>query len=261
MTVYEETLNTLEEMRSRFESGFSSSDREIIETLYLQICGKRVRNTGCGDCYRDAYIETRVKLKTLGTMPKNPNYTLKAGAIIHPQGTNKFYSLNNIPDEVAEEWLGKFPSEISKFETYPTDWQSRVEARKEGRVAEPTKDELKDEVERLNKVIEEKEAEIETLKEGADDGTAAMEIETLKADLEAANEAVEKGKKEAQEEVSNLNKTIAELKVKLADANGVIEAKDAEIKKLEAEIEAAKKPEPEKKPEEKKADKKAEEKK
>ena len=88
-----------------------------------------------------------------------------------------------------------------------------------------------------------------------------MEIETLKADLEAANEAVEKGKKEAQEEVSNLNKTIAELKVKLADANGVIEAKDAEIKKLEAEIEAAKKPEPEKKPEEKKADKKAEEKK
>ena len=87
-------------------------------------------------------------------MPKKPNYTLKAGAIIHPQGTSKFYSLANIPDDVAEEWLGKYPADINKFETYPTDWQSRVEARKEGRVAEPTVDELKAEVERLTKELE-----------------------------------------------------------------------------------------------------------
>ena len=154
MVSYEETLRTLEEMRSRFDSGFSSSDKVKIETLYLQICGKRVRNTGCRDCYRDAYIEIRSKLKQLGKMPKKPNYTLKAGAIIHPQGTSKFYSLANIPEDVAEEWLGKYPADINKFETYPTDWQSRVEARKEGKVAEPTVDELKAEVERLTKELE-----------------------------------------------------------------------------------------------------------
>ena len=272
MATYEETIKTLEEMRSRFDSGFSSSDRVKIENLYLQICGKRVRRTGCGDCYRDAFIEIRAKLKTLGTMPKNPNYTLKAGAIVHPQGTSKFYSLNNIPDDVAEEWLGKFPEEISKFETFPTDWQSRVQARKEGKVAEPTKDELKDEVERLNKLIEEKDveieklnAEIEQVKSAGDDGAAAMEIETLKADLEEAKANVEKGKKEAQEEVAELNKSIAELKVKLADANAAVEAKDNAIKKLEEELEAAKKPaeaeNPEQPKDEKKADKKAEEKK
>jgi len=239
MASYEETLRTLEEMRSRFDSGFSSSDKEKIETLYLQICGKRVRNTGCRDCYRDAYIEIRSKLKQLGKMPKKPNYTLKAGAIIHPQGTSKFYSLANIPDDVAEEWLGKYPADINKFETYPTDWQSRVEARKEGRVAEPTVDELKAEVERLNDVVNEKDVEIEKLtievetakakaEAGAgDDGAAAMEIETLKADLAAANEELEKSKAEAQAEVEALNKNVDELK--------------AEVERLTKELEAANK--------------------
>jgi len=244
MASYEETLKTLDGMRSRFDIGFSSSDKVIIEQLYLQICGKRVRNTGCGDCYRDAYIETTAKLKKLGKMPKNPNYVLKAGAIVHPQGTSKFYSLGNIPDDVAENWLGQFPQEISKFETYPTDWESRVKARKEGTVVEPTNDELKAEIEKLNAEIEAKEAEIEQLKAEAGDKSAeAIEIETLKNDLATANEAIEKGKAEAQEEVAGLNKSIAELKVKLADANDANEKQKAEIEKLKSELAAAKKAE------------------
>lgn len=193
MASYEETLTILEEMRSRFESGFSSSDRLKIEQLYFDICGKRVRKSGCKDCYRDAYIETRVKLKRLGTMPKKPNYILKAGAIIHPQGTSDFYSLGNIPDEIAEKWLGEYPADINKFETYPADWESRVKARKEGTAVEPTTDELKAEIARLTAVNEAKDAEIEALKQnaGCDDGAAAMEIETLKADLEAAKQDID----------------------------------------------------------------------
>ena len=239
-------------MRSRFESGFSSSDKVKIETLYLKICGKRVRNTGCNDCYRDAYIETTLKLKTLGKMPKKPNYVLKAGAIIHPQGTSKFYSLN-ISDEVAENWLGQYPAEISKFETYPTDWESRVKARMEGTVVEPTKDELKDEIEKLNAEIEAKEAEIEQLKANAGEGSAeAQEIEALKNDLSLANETIEASKKEHQEEVSGLNKTIADLKLQLADANATNESQKAEIQRLAELVAAAKKAE-------KKAEKKSEE--
>ena len=244
MVSYEETLKALEEMRSRFDSGFSSSDKAQIEKLYLLICGKRVRNTGCHDCYRDAYIETRTKLKKLGHMPKNPNYILKAGAIIHPQGTSKFYSLGNIPDEVAEEWLGKFPNDINKFETSPPDWQSRVQARKEGKVAEPTNDELKAEVERLNDVVNAKDEEIEKLKLEAeakagagDDGAAAMEIETLKADLAEANEALEKSKAEAQQEVESLNKTIDELKAEVERLKGELEAAVKKTAKKSAKAE------------------------
>ena len=238
MADYEKILKTLEGMRSRFESGFSSSDRVTIEQLYLQICGKRVRNTGCRDCYRDAYIEIRSKLKILGKMPKKANYVLKAGAIIHPQGTSKFYSLSNCPDEVAEELLAKYPSEISKFETFPTDWESRVKARKEGTAVEPTKEELKAEIDKLNAAIETKEKEIEELKAAADNSGA--EIETLKADLADANAKLEACKAEAQEEVKSLNKTIADLKLQLTDANTESEKKDAELKKVAEELGEAK---------------------
>lgn len=219
MVQYKEALSALTEMRSRFDTGFSSSDKTKIDTFYLLVCGKRVRNTGCRDCYRDAYIETLVKLKKTGDMPKKSNYTLKAGCVIHPHGTSKFYTLSNIPDEVAETWLGQYPADISKFETFPTDYESRVSARKNGTTAEPTAAELKAEVERLNDVVSQKEAEIEALKTGntQDDGEKDIEIETLKADLEAS-----------KTENESLNKTIAELKAEVESLKTAATADEAE---------------------------------
>lgn len=240
---YEDALLTLEDMRSRFETGFSSSDKATIENLYLQICGKRVRNVGCKDCWRDAYIETRVKLKQIGKMPKNPNYVLKAGAIIHPQGTSKFYSLNNIPDSVAEEWLGQYPDDINKFESYPTDWQSRTTARKEGKAVEPTADELKAEVARLQEVIADKDAQIEQAKVAVKDDA---EVAELKAKLAEANAAIEKGKAEAQEEVGALNTKVETLEADLTaakkEADGYKEQADTltkEVARLQGELENA----------------------
>ena len=113
-------------MKSRFNDGFSSKDRAIIDHLYFFIFGKEVTNKGCSDCYRDAYILIRTKLKTLGVMPTKSNYTLKAGAMIHPVGTSKFYT-NPLPsDAVAEEFLSKFPEQIGIFASYPEDWEERV---------------------------------------------------------------------------------------------------------------------------------------
>lgn len=276
MATYEETLKTLEEMRSRFSSGFSSSDRAKIDELYLLVCGKRVRKTGCGDCYRDAFIETRLKLKQLGNMPKKPNYILKAGVVLHKPGTSKFYTLNNVPDEAAEEWLGEFPHDISNFETYPTDWESRVKARKDGTVHVPTTDELKDEVEKLNAELAEKETAIEAKDE---------KIAEVEAELSAAKEQLEAGKNKAQEEVERLNgviaekeaaieaaakekeeavaaakkevtdsmnKAAAESKKELLAAKDALTKKDAEIEKLKADLAAAKKAVPEKKESDKK---------
>ena len=124
--LYEEANRLLENMKSRFNDGFSSKDRAIIDHLYFFIFGKEVTNKGCSDCYRDAYILIRTKLKTLGVMPTKSNYTLKAGAMIHPVGTSKFYT-NPLPsDAVAEEFLSKFPEQIGIFASYPEDWEERV---------------------------------------------------------------------------------------------------------------------------------------
>lgn len=132
MTEYEQTMNVIEEMRSRFDSGFSSSDKETIVSLYQSVCGKKVRNTRCGDCYRDAFVEIRAKLKKLGTMPKQPNYVLKAGVLFHPAGTSDFYVLDKITDEIAEKELAKNPDFINKFQIFPSDYLERVKARTEG---------------------------------------------------------------------------------------------------------------------------------
>ena len=184
-------MKTLERMRSRFDSGFSSSDRSFIESLYVSLLGKKVRRSGCGDCYRDAYIEIYSHLKRLGRMPKKSNYVLKAGIIVHPAGTNKFYANSNIPDEVAEERLAKFPATISEYASYPADYLARVEARKKGKAIDDVDVDtlrasykaLKEEHEKTLDELSQAKAKLE-IAAGADDGSASIEIETLKADIE-----------------------------------------------------------------------------
>jgi len=228
MASYQETLRTLEEMRSRYDSGFSSSDQAIIEQLYSEVCGKRVRNTGCRDCWRDAYIETMLKLKQLGAMPKKANYVLKPGIVLQEPGKNKFYALNNCPDEVAERYLAKFPQHISMFEVYPTDWESRVKARKEGTVSVPTYDELKAEVEKLTAEAEGKDGEITALTEQVnalkvDLEAAKDEADALRKEVVAATDTVEKGKDEAQAEVKALHKENDELKAEVERLTAALE--------------------------------------
>lgn len=123
-------MSRLTDMRSRFDSGFSSSDRSYIEQLYRSLLNKTVRRSGCADCYRDAFLEIYTYLKRTGKMPTKPNYVLKAGVIVHPNGTNQFYANANIPDEVAEKRLAEYPESISDFLSYPSDYLARVEARK-----------------------------------------------------------------------------------------------------------------------------------
>lgn len=136
MGSYEETMLQLTEMKSRYDSGFSYSDKQLLESLNRLIFGKGITNTGCNDCYRDAYIIIMNHLKKIKTMPAKPNYILKAGALIHPAGTSKFYT-NALPsDDIAEEHLSKFPADIIKFAHYPADYEQRVEAYKARKQAE-----------------------------------------------------------------------------------------------------------------------------
>lgn len=130
MLGYEETMVLLDEMKPHYDDGFTSSERSTIENLYNTICRKPIRRSGCSDCYRDAYIEVVTTLKRLGKMPKESNYMLKAGAVLHEFGSADFYTLDNIPDEFAEKWLDTHPSDYILFERMPSDWKERVEKRK-----------------------------------------------------------------------------------------------------------------------------------
>lgn len=184
-----ENLRAIEEMRSRYDTGFSFSDKAVIQRLYYTVLGKRVINTGCSDCYRDAFVEIRRELlrttKQKSMINKN-DYTLKAGAIIHPQGTNRFYSLNTVPNEVAEQWLADFPNEISNFEAFPSDWRERVAAVRDGHAVPNKSDNLRQEVERLTKDNTDKAEVIASL---------SLERDTLRQEIERLTKRLERNTK------------------------------------------------------------------
>ena len=236
MSEYQDTMNRLEEMRSRYDDGFSSSDRQFLDRLYYSLFVKAITNTGCSDCYRDAYILCVNKLKRLKSMPKKPNYILKAGAMIHPVGTSKFYT-NPITDEVAEDWLSKYPGQIGMFAEYPEDWEERV-----AKYAEALKAERSAEGE-VSGVEDTTSAELETVKtelqaEKEENATLRAELEATKALLaEAEAKVAEKSDDNAvvaNEELEKAKAEIAELKeenAKLKTDNRALKAANTRLKK------------------------------
>ncbi len=126
MMVYDDVMHKLEEMKSRFDDGFSCSDRDLLDRLHRMLYGKPVTDTGCSDCYRDAYVQICLRLRTEKRLPDRPNYVLRPGELIHFFGTSEYY-INPLEDKIAEEFLFRFPDQIGIFCEYPDDWKERVE--------------------------------------------------------------------------------------------------------------------------------------
>ena len=61
--MYQEALQLADELRARFDTGFSASDKESIVKLYVEVLRKDFKRTNCNDCYRDALIEVCNYLK------------------------------------------------------------------------------------------------------------------------------------------------------------------------------------------------------
>lgn len=125
---YEEAMQRLSEMESRFDDGFSSLDRMCLDSLYFTLFGKEITNKGCSNCYRDAFIEISVKLKKTKAMPKKSEYVLKPGAIITFFGERQCYTNANMTDEAALRFLSQNPLNESLFEKLPADWKDRIVA-------------------------------------------------------------------------------------------------------------------------------------
>lgn len=113
-------------MESRYQDGFSSLDRSLLDSLYFNIFGREITNRGCSDCYRDAYMEILIYLKRNKAMPKKSDFVLKAGAIITFFGEPKCYSNANITDEAALRFLALNPANEKLFEHLPEGWKSRL---------------------------------------------------------------------------------------------------------------------------------------
>lgn len=141
-------------MESRYNDDFSSLDRSYLDSLYYNLFGREITNKGCGDCYRDAYMEICIKLKKTKTMPKKSDFVLKAGAIITFFGEAKCYSNANLTDEAALRFLALNPNNEKLFESLPSDWQTRL----------PKSDEAPEEVEDKDAIIARLTQENETLR-------------------------------------------------------------------------------------------------
>ena len=125
MTV-EEAYTKIEELKGRYDSPFSNSDKESIEELYYEVLGKTFVPTSCQQCYHDALIEVYVYLKKNGKMAEKCNYRLKAGAIICCPSFNngEVYSNDNLTDEVASEYLEQYPEQLELFQQLPSEGEN-----------------------------------------------------------------------------------------------------------------------------------------
>lgn len=125
-------LNRIEEMKARFdESGeLSPSDKIFIESNYERILNKRFTRSGCGQCYRDAFIEIFIHTKKYGIKDMG-KYILKREEVIHVAGDPQVYTRSNITDRIAINYLRKYPNAINRFESFPEDWESEVNGKRQ----------------------------------------------------------------------------------------------------------------------------------
>ena len=184
-------------------------------------------------------------------MPDKPDYILKAGALIHPTGTSKFYT-NAIPNDVAEEHLSKYPNDIIRFAHFPDDWEERVKAytlRKSETVthSNPATNDAKDIAD--DEKIKELSLALDKARQEAKDATEKC----AEAEAKVVQLQVDKSTLEAEiEEIRNLanespaisdgedSEEVSQLKIELETAKAELESAKEEIATLKTDNRALK---------------------
>lgn len=102
------------------DSAFNDEQRQLIAETYKSQLGKEIPNCSCRNRYSDALDEIAITFKIKFSNIMNPKYRLFAGVIIW-LGT-ECYSNANLTDEVAEEYLRRFPQAREKeFQLWPEE--------------------------------------------------------------------------------------------------------------------------------------------
>ena len=98
---------------------FSAEQKNEITLLYREVLGKEIKVCNCKDRYSDALIEVYSYLKRNGTMMTECKYRLKSGVVIQVFGKSGVYTNDNLTDEVAADYLEKYPKAVDLFEYVP----------------------------------------------------------------------------------------------------------------------------------------------
>lgn len=130
---HDEALARANELKGRQNSSpFNSQEKRSIEELHREVIGYDMKPTTCQNCYHDALILIILRLKKTTAMAKDKQYTLRNGFIIHSpifhQGT--IYTNANLTDEVAKEYLERFPANVTMFSKMPREAKPKKHQRK-----------------------------------------------------------------------------------------------------------------------------------
>ena len=168
---YKEAVAIVEDLRSRFDSPFGASDKATIEKLYIMVARKQFVPTTCQQCYHDALIEIYLTLKKLKAMPEQCNYRMKAGFIISCPDFHggKIFTNENLTDEVAAEYLEKFPEMQDYFQKVPEEKSEKPAAKKVEKPAEKKKKTVKDKKPAAKKVEKPAEKKDEGINDASSD--------------------------------------------------------------------------------------------
>ena len=120
---YKEAKAKTEDIRTRVDAPFDSSDKAMIEKLYYEVLRKEFKPTTCQQCYHDALIEIYLYLKKYRKMKTKCKYRLKAGFIICCPDFyhGKIFTNENLTDKVAKEYLDKYPTKEDFFQEIPEE--------------------------------------------------------------------------------------------------------------------------------------------
>lgn len=209
------TSSRLREMEGRYNSGFSSLDRNFLDSLYFELFGKQITNTGCSNCYRDAYIEICTKMKRENKMEKTTDFQLKAGAVLTFFGSPVAYTNSNLTDEVALRYLAMNVNNVRMFAHLPSNWESRLAEYK-------------------------KNGTIDNGSEGSEPNTVIVDLESSLAEATASRMAAEEECNRIKEELAGANSSLEEVLAERDELLAQNEALKAERDKLLFDVEALK---------------------
>ena len=126
MTMLQDVINKLNRL-GESSAPLTANDKDEIESLYTQVLDKKFVRTSCNDCYHDAIIEMICYIKKHGKMKEKCAYKLKNGVLLQMEfGSSDFYVNETLTDEIAEQYLAKYPDSILFFAEYPEDWKERA---------------------------------------------------------------------------------------------------------------------------------------
>jgi len=117
MTLSEATQE-LEALRGWSGSTGLPAYKERVRALYTAVTGKSLRDCNCKNIYSDAIVEIYSQLKHPNNrIMTNSKARLVKGVVLQVNGSH--YTNANLTDEVAREFLSRYPMRTDWFEVLP----------------------------------------------------------------------------------------------------------------------------------------------